>query len=182
MNFSQTKGPQPTAVEESQLDVLRSVLMMNIATAKLRGILNSDLPLPDGMNSRVLQNTIDTMDRFTRESKRTIGKTNTYLDRLPHLEFVENASMVCDMLFRIGVEQNQAIHEEFLGLIIDTLDVVFYAQSHRKAMHFPKYRALAQVMIDEIKADVNRTSNQVQFVQGSLWFKNSPAIDEPKIK
>lgn len=171
-----------TQTEESTIDILRAVLMMNIAAEQLNNILNSDLPLPDGMNRNVLQNTISTMDRFTRESKRTIGKTNSYLDRLPKQEYIGNAVTMCDLMFRINVEQGQNMYEELFGLIIDNIDAVFYAQSHRKNMHFPKFRALMQLIVDEIKADVNRTPNQVQFFQGELFFKTVPPVHEPKIK
>jgi len=181
MNLAPAKTPL-TEVQESIIDVLRTVLMVNIAIQQMRKLVNSDLPLPPGMNANVIQKTIDTMDRFTRESKRTIGKTGNYLDRLPQIEYIENVVVLNDMLFRIGIEQNDAQYEEFYGMLLDMVDAVFYAQAHRKNMNFPKYRKLCELITDEIKADVNRTPNQVQYYQGELFFKSVPPVHEPKIK
>lgn len=181
MNFAQTNVVlSPT--EQSSIDVLRTALMMNIAAISLKGILNSELPLPAGMNANVLKQTVDTMDRFTRESKRTIGKTKSYLDRLPGEEFAQNMETIGTMLFRIGIEQSEDQYEEFFGMLIDMIDIVFYAQNHRRNMNFSKYRKLCELIINEIKADVNRTPNQIQYFQSELFFRCSSPVHEPKIK
>lgn len=181
MNLARSKT-DVTETEQSTIDLLQAVLMMNIAANRVGSILNSDLPLPDGMNANVLQKTIETMGRFTRETKRTIGKTNSYLDRLPGEEFILNATTISTLLFRIGIEQGHEMYEEFFGMLIDLVDVVFYAQSHRRALNFPKYRKLVKLITDEVRADVNRTPNQVQYFQGELFFKSVPPVHDHKIE
>lgn len=79
---------------------------------------------------------------------------------------------------RIGTEEKDDIYEEFLGLLTDLIDNIFYCQKHRKNIHFGKYKALFKLIGDELKRDTNREPSQLWYRDGQLWMRSM--VPEPK--
>lgn len=170
-----------SGVKQTAIYMLQAVLMMNISREMIKD-LSTSKELPEGMNSNVLRQTLEQMDRFIREVRRTVGKTNTYLDQVPQGDKVIDSLNVLDVLNRIGMEESQAIYDEFLGMVVDLLDSVFYAQKNRKSIYFNKYKAFFQLVSEELRSDVNHQRGQLHFHQGELFLRTTPAIHEPKIE
>lgn len=136
------------------------------------------------MNRNVIKDTGRMMDRMEREIRRTTHnqKLGTYLDRNLKQEKMLDMATLVDLTARIGGEENQEIYDEFLGLLVDCIDKIFYSQSNRRKMHFPKYRALFQLFANELKADVNHVPGQVFFNKGELFLRTSPPQIDTEVK
>ena len=177
-----TKEKLPiTETIDANIDLLRSVLIMNISRMLIDKIIERGTQLPESMNSNIPKQTLESMDRYAREVKRAIGKTNTYLDKLPRWEKVIDTVTVFDLLNRIGMEERDDKYEEFFGILVDCIDTVFYAQKHRKNLNFGKFKALFKLFTEEVRSDVNHESGVIQYFKGELYFKSVPA-HEPEIK
>ncbi len=171
-----------TDLEQNTIDLLRSVLMMNIGRALINDLSESNVQLPEGMNRNILKQTVEAMDRYAREIKRTVGKTGTYFDKYPNWEKVTDITTVAELVYRTGIEEGQSMYSEFQGILIDCIDTVFYSQKHRKNMYFAKYKALFNLIAEEIRCDANRQPGQIRFHDGELFFRSVPPIHEPKIE
>ena len=176
---------QTTTTEQQQnlLDVLRATLMAAV-TAQSIGELAESKQLPAGFNKNVAKQTQEQLERFNRELIRTSPKTTpNYLTKAPKVEQLNDIATLVELLHRINVEENQTVYEEFVGIVMDSLWSVFYAQTHRKNLHFGKYKALFKLFSDEVKSDVNHTPGQVLFTQkGELFLRTSAPVHKPNIK
>lgn len=175
-----TKMKPLTGVQQTSIYLLQSVLMMHIAKDMLKD-LGTDAELPPGLNTNVLKQTTEAMDRFIREVRRTVGKTGTYLDHVPTRDKNLDSLNVLNLLNRIGMEENQAVYDEFLGLVVDLLDSVFYAQKHRRSIYFPKYKMLFQLVHEELRSDVNNQPGQLHYDKGELYLRTSPPPHKPEL-
>jgi len=179
-----TQQPKTVAPEAYlALDECRAAFMAHIATHFIRILLKHE-KLPNGMNRNVIKQTADQLERMVREVRKTaIPHEPHYLDRnLKQNKVLDMATMV-DAMARIGIEDGGEFYEDFQGLVIDCLDSIFYGQQHRKKMYFPKYKALFQLFISEIQADVNGTGSQVHLSPGKeLFLRINPTDRKHEIK
>lgn len=174
-----------STTEQSQnlLDVLRATLMAAV-TAQSIGELAESNQLPAGFNRNVAKQTQDQLERFKRELIRTSPKsTPNFLTKAPKLEQLNDIATLIELVHRIGSEENHNTYEEFVGIVLDAIWAVWYAQKNRKNLHFGKYKALFKLFTDEVKADVNHTPAQVLFTQkGELFLRTAAIIPKQNIK
>ena len=168
-----------TQTEQLALDECRAAFMAAVATHFVRMLLDHET-LPHGMNRNVLKQTVDQLERCVREVRKTAVPHNpSYLDRNLKQNKVLDIATIVDAVARVGIEDGGEMYEEFQGLVIDVLDAVFYAQQHRRKMHFGKYKALFNLITSEIKADVNGTGGQLFFSPKKELFLRTQAPDHP---
>lgn len=161
------------------------VAFMAVITAQYLDLLMQYQTLPNGMNRNVLKQTADQLHRCVREVKRTTIPHNPhYLDRNLKEPKILDIATVVDAMARIGLEESPDIYEEFLGLMVDCIDSVFYAQQNRKKMHFGKYRLLFESLSKEIKADVNGQPGQFFYNQHKkeLYIRTDAPHHESEMK
>lgn len=174
-----------TTTEQSQnlLDVLRATLMAAVTAQSIEDLAESN-QLPAGFNKNVAKQTQEQLERFRRELIRTSAKsTPTFLTKAPKVEQLNDIATLVELVHRIGAEENHNTYEEFMGIVIDAIWAVFYAQKNRKNLHFGKYKALFKMFSDEVKADVNHTPGQVLFTQkGELFLRSSAPVHKPNLK
>lgn len=165
------------------LDECRAAFMAHIATHFIK-ILLSHEKLPNGMNRNVIKQTLDQLDRMVREVRKTAIPHNPhYLDRNLKQNKVLDLATIVDTVARIGIEDGGELYEEFVGLVIDCLDTVFYAQTHRRKLYFGKYKALFHLFTEEVKADVNGTGSQVYLSPTKeLFLRTNPTDHKHEIK
>jgi len=170
-------------LKQLALDECRLAFMASI-TCHFARLLLENGELSKGMNRNVIRQTLDQLERCVREVRRTAVPHNpSYLDRNVKKEKLLDMATIVDLVARVGIEENKDRYEEFLGLVIDCLDEVFYTQSHRRNMHFGKYKALIWLLTDEIKADVNGTPGRVLFTnKRELYLKASATDPSHEIK
>lgn len=174
---------QMTTEQQQIVDVLRSNLLSNVDANSLNDLLQSG-QLPKGFNKNILQQAIEGLDRVGREVRRTVPKTDQpFLHKVPKAAKLTDIAGVIELLHRIGTEESTHVYDEFLGLLLDSIWSIFYAQEHRKNIHFPKYKALFKLFADEMRADVNRTPSQVLFTtKQELFLRTMPAIQNQEVK
>lgn len=176
MNQSKTQ-PQPTAEAYLALDECRAAFMANMSVHFIRMLLEHER-LPNGMNRNVIKQTADQLERFVREVRKTAVPHNPhYLDRNLKKNKILDIATITDLVARVGIENGGDQYEDFLGLVIDCLDAVFYSQTHRYALYFKKYKALFQLFVDEVKADVNGTGAQVYLSPRKELFLRTNPVD-----
>lgn len=145
------------------LDECRVAFTAGITLHFLEMLLGNEV-LPNGMNRNVLSQTMAQLQRCIREIKRTvIPHEPSYLDRNLKKEKILDLATIIDTVARVGIEEAGSKYEEFLGIVIESLDSVYYAQENRKGLHFGKYKALFKMFSDEVKADVNGTRGQMMY-------------------
>ena len=172
-----------TTEQQNLLDVLRATLMVAVTAQSIEELAESN-QLPAGFNRNVAKQTQEQLERFNRELIRTSPKVvPNYLTKAPKVTQLNDIATIVELLHRVGVEENQAVYEEFVGIVMDCLWAVFYAQSNRKNLHFGKYKALFKMFTDEVKSDVNHTPGQVLITQkGELFLRTSAPVHKPNIK
>jgi len=186
--MSQTKDLAPQTVDKRSMyiDMLRTAQFGDI-TKMFLVILQEYKSLPADFNRNILQQTIDQLSRFQREVKRCVPppEEQIYLNgKSPKRDKLVDISTVIDMMVRIGKEEQKDTHEEFLGLLVDCLDSVFYSQINRHMMQrFGKYKALFKLIASEIKADVNGEPGQLLYTnKGELCMRMASPISKSQIK
>lgn len=80
---------------------------------------------------------------------------------------------IVELMTRIGSEEKESIYEEFLALVMEVLNAIYYSQVKRKHMNFGKYRALFKVFTDELIADSNRQDGQVLYKNGEIYLRTA---------
>lgn len=194
MSTNQQATPEPAAQQVTPQPDNRSMYIDMLRTSQFGDITKMFLiilqeykNLPQGFNRNILQQTIEQLNRFQREVKRTVPITEEqmYLNgKAPKRDKLIDISTIVDMMVRIGREESNDTHEEFLGLLVDNLDSIFYSQNNRKMMQrFGKYKALFKMIVNEIKADTNKVPGQVMFTNnGELFLRITAPILPPEIK
>lgn len=162
-------------------DILRTITFQGIVKVLLQD-LKDNRKMPDGFNMNVLTDTIGALSRFEREVYRTIPKTDSSFGKVPRRNRLVDLLTIMDNVQRIGMEEAADKYDEFLGLVIDLLDEVFYAQTNRRKIHFGKYKKLFALIGTELRSDVNGAEGQVLYSKGSIYLRSAPPHTEPNIK
>lgn len=183
MDKSTNTTQQQQDLAHLTLDQCRAAFMANIASYFIGAMLDHP-ELPDKLNRNVLRQTVDQLNRCVRELRRSTAEHHHfYLDRNVKRAKMLDLAIVIDCVARIGLEEGSDPYEEFLGLVLDCLDEVFYAQQNRRKMHFPKYKALFNLLIREIHADVNREPSQLLYTHDKqLYMRTAPPEAPTQIK
>jgi len=180
----------PSTELQSAIGVLQAMLQLRIARTLTEDLL-TDKQVPESVNRNIIRQTLEAIDKLQREVNRTIPKSIPYLENRLHRSKIIDIANVQEMMIRIGVEEKPDVYNEFMGLVVDLLDSVYYAQKHRKNIYLPKYKALFKMIADELKTDVNHERGQVQYLitkntDGSttseLFLRTAPPVHHPKIK
>ena len=173
-----TDSPAHVALDQCRVSFMAAI------TVHFLELLMQHESLPNGMNRNVLKQTLDQLNRCVREVKRTAIPHNPhYLDRNLKQPKILDLATVVDALARVGIEDSPEHYEEFLGILVDCIDAVYYAQQNRRKMHFGKYRALFKLLVDEIQADVNGQPGQLLFTnKKDLFMRTAPPHHEHEIK
>ena len=160
--------------------LLRTVLQLNIGKQLL-------LQVPQSMMTAEVYKAksflISAVDDFALEvnSVVEVDPTFDFLVHMPSNDKVIDIARLLDTLIRIGAEEKTEVYNEFLGIIIDALVNTFYAQSHRKRIHFGKYKAIFSLIAEEIRRDVNKEPGLLWYKDQSIWFKAGTTDNEVKI-
>lgn len=170
-----------TDMEQQHIDMLRAALHSNVSLKLIRDLL-TDEHLPVGVNRNVIRQTIEHLERFNREIKNNCLPTRTFLSHNPKGHKVYDMATICELMMRIGCEEDTSVYDEFLGLIVDCIDTVYYSQQHRRKIYFGKFKAMFQLITAEMRANVNGEIGQMQYIQGELFLRTTPPIHEPQIK
>lgn len=96
-----------------------------------------------------------------------------WLERNLGEEKTLDVARLIDTLTRIGEEETDEKYNEFLGICIDVIMAIFYAQENRRNLHFGKYKALFKLFTDEMQADISRQPGQLWFREGKIWLRTS---------
>lgn len=168
------------------MGILRSMLQLNIGKQLLVEVPNS--MLSDSL-MRAKSFVLNSIEEFTLETcalpliKDEDGDEHSigWLVKKPDDSKLHDVARLLDTLMRIGNEENSEIYDEFLGLVIDAIVNVFYAQTHRKNIHFGKYKALFKLFAEELRADVNREPGQLWLRDGAIWLRSVPPNNPIKI-
>jgi hypothetical protein len=155
------------------LDQCRAAFLSGVAGYFIKALLDHPAQVP-GMNRGVLQQSVDQLNRCIREiRKNTLPHEQTYLDQNLKPGKLQDIAAVIEVLSRIGIEEDQRAYEEFLGMILDLVDEVFYAQKNRRKIYFPKYKALFEIISKEIRSDVNDQPGQLLWQNKSLYIRTA---------
>jgi len=156
--------------------ILRSVFQLNVGKQLLVDVPNSALSA-SLMKAKLCA--IGAIDELTLEAYQEVelhGKDDKvlgWLVRKPDESKSHDVARLLDMLQRIGNEEGTEEYDEFLGIVIDSIHSVLYAQENRKKIWFGKYKALFKLFSDELRADVNKQEGQLFFKSGKIWLRSS---------
>lgn len=152
------------------IKILRAKNMVGISSLLLSDI--DPASLPQEFNRNILRQTTEQLGRFTREVIRTIPNTDSYLSKSFKEAKMLDAVTLLDLIQRIGYEEKGDIYEEFLGLLVDVLDEVFYATKNRKNIHFAKYKLFFRFIAEELHNDVSGNGERnMEVIKGELFLK-----------
>ncbi len=116
---------------------------------------------------------------FERKALMALQVTHPYLRKEIEKDKVYDIAVVLDLLMSMGRNQKAEEYEEFLSMILDMIKVICYAQLKGKNLHFGKYKALINLLKDEMKFDVDGLPGQFDFVLGKVYPKLfTPTIRE----
>lgn len=102
---------------------------------------------------------------------------NNWLGKAISRNKLYDISYLSELLIKVGAEENDRYYQEFMMMLVDLINAVFYTKQNRKGIHFSKYKKLFKLIAEEIEADVNGTGGRLRYENGKLWF----AIDDPVI-
>lgn len=166
---------------QSAIGVLQAMLLGRIARTFINDLL-TDKQLPASVNKNVIRQTIDAIDKLQREVSRSIPKAIPYLENRVSRDKIIDIATVIELMVRVGTEERPAMYEDLMGLMVDGFDNVLYAQKHRKSIYFGKYKALYELISNEIRNDVNKQPSQVQYIQGELFLRTAVPPHNHKMK
>lgn len=158
--------------------------LINLHRAQLIGkIFNYMISLadiiPEEFNERIMDQAVASVERFNREVIRTTNKTNSYFDKTPKDDKLQDIATVVDIIARIGNEEDQSHYDDMLDIIVSTIDLVLYAKENRRTLHIGKVRALFRFVEKALIEDIKRKPSNVEY----LKHKHKIAIlldpDEP---
>lgn len=116
----------------------------------MKGYIN-DLPEELRINSQKLIGYIDLLEH--RILEQVDPALYPWLSKDPDVKW--DIAAVSDLMQKINIEEGQDMYEEFLGLLLKSLMSILYAQGQRKKIYFQKYKAIFQLLADELKADTD---------------------------
>jgi len=104
-------------------------------------------------------------------------KQNTEEGTYPWLEkdsdIKWDIAAVADLMERIHIEEKQSVYDELLALLIQSLTAILYSRDNRKKIYFHKYKAIFQLIAEELKADTDRRSGTFLFDKGELYIRTN---------
>lgn len=168
------------ANEQMTLDVLRAKAMAQIGVYHLAILEQRELPLT--LNRNIIMQAKQSLERLDREIlKHTNGSSIKFLNKNIEQDKLFDIAMVADLMLRIGTEESSQ-YGDFLGLLVDTFQKVYYAQNNRRNLHFGKYKALFNLIKGEIQRDVNREKPMIVYTQGELFLRTDSSEPQVKLK
>lgn len=163
-----------TTVVSTDTKVMGTRLMF---LSRMLGILINDFveDVKDSpYNKNVLRDAASANSRLVREIVvgNNKGTKGIYLDVIPDEELIYNTSLLVDIMARFRHEESPKLYHEFCEMVTDTFDQVFWAHSNRRKMHFPKYRAILRLLVDELKADIAKYPGRFVFTNNRVLMIN----------
>jgi hypothetical protein len=89
---------------------------------------------------------------------------------------------MADLMQRLSVEVKQPLYEEMVMLFTKAFNSVFYSQEKRKKLYIPKYKAIFQLIADEIKADTDGVSGTFLHFKGETFINLKTQQDNQTLK
>lgn len=166
---------QTLSLEAKELlnkDLLRVAFMSKITLNYLAEVLAYD-NLQSSLSRDALVSQVGLENLITSIQTVTSAKGNKWLEKELNKEKLYDIATLIELTARVGVEEGEENYEEFQSLIVDLLSAVYYAQQNRKNLHFSKYKALFQIIRNEVLADTNHIPGQVWYRNGELWLRTS---------
>lgn len=162
----------PEAKNLLNKDLLRMLFTSQISINYLEEIFVWEAaPKVIKQNATVTVAALTALKESIKDNVSTRG--NKWLDQELSKDKLRDIATIIEDMTKIGAEENEELYEEFLSLVVDLINAVFYAQTNRKNIHFSKYKALFNVIRDELHADTNRQPGQVWYRNGELWLRTS---------
>lgn len=124
-----------------------------------------------GDMKQIVERMDESIERYEQAVLETLPRSNAkWLENELEKDKLFDVASLIELTARIGSEENTEKYDEFLALVVDLLENVFYAQKNRKNIHFGKYKALFKLIGDELRRDTNREASQLWFRDGKLWM------------
>lgn len=180
----QTKDQSQISQEAKEIlngDILRALFSSQITSNSLEEILAWDgIPQQVKDNAQVAAAAINALKTSIKGTVST--KHHKWLDTELGKDKLRDTATLIETVMRIGAEADEETYEEFLGLVVDLLHAIFYAQTHRKHIYFSKYKALFKLISDELRADTNKQPGQIWYRNGDLWIKAAPPDTKTEVQ
>jgi hypothetical protein len=131
------------------------------------------------IQNKELTDGIDDTVRAVRDFEKTVFSNTPrleaeWLEKEIQKDKLSDVARIIETTLRIGGEEKAEVYDEFLEMLLDSIDTVFYAQKNRKGIHFGKYRQLFKMFTEEVKFDVNKQKGRLLFQDGSIYFRTAP--------
>lgn len=174
---------QDTSLAVQALDSLRVLLQLRITRHMLNELMSYD-KVPYNISVVPINELKGKLTLMEREIKEKVPPTTQgdWLEKDPGKEKYLDVVALTETLLRVGMEEKNNTYEEFLGLLTGCIDAVFYAQTHRKNIHFGKYKALFELIKNELHLDTHNLPCQVNYRNGELWIRTVPPIHKTEIE
>lgn len=154
-------------------DLLLCLLHMRVAKLFTISLMQYKERVPDQVMTGCLR-TIKEMGDLERKILNATPRNGNWLRSEIRKDKVFDIANTTEMILRLGKEEHAERYEEMLSLIIDCMDTVFYTQKNRGSIYFPKYRALFNLIINELKADViGHEQGQVIYKNGEIFLRTA---------
>lgn len=154
---------KPVAASE---DIMTCLLFNSLARAFDKMLFNEEV-VPEPIRSAaalVVSGTREMEEKVAREVPDAHITVSTRV--------MADAATLIQLITRINNQEGQVMYAEVLNLITEFVQAVFYAQSQRKKLYMPKYKALIKLFSSEVVADTNGAGSQV------LYQKATQALEE----
>lgn len=160
--------PTETVIASINGDMLRTLLYMRVAELHMNELmLKSE-------SSSIRTGIYRTLREFVELKRKILNKTDNqypWLRKEIDKDKLWDVGALIDLMFRIGDEENNEVYDEFLSLVVNCLNSVFYLQKNRNNIWFTKYKAMFRLFIDEANADANGLPSLFTMVDGKLCMK-----------
>lgn len=91
-------------------------------------------------------------------------------------------SSLTDLMMRINVEEGQGMYEEVLTMLTKLVNSVLYAQANRKKIYFGKYKAIFELIAEELKADTDKRPGLFLYHKNELFIRSGINADNQTLK
>lgn len=169
----QTQAISSTTERDKQytLDVLRTLFFARITNTHIDGMLTfkgQDPELVTVLEATKRQNL--ELERVFKSKVPT--KTGTFMERQLSRDVLYDIANLTELVAAIGSQEDQAFYEEFITLVLESINSVFYSQKKRGVIHFNKYKAMFQLIADELHLDANGQNPNISYTKkGGLWTR-----------
>lgn len=172
--MEQTTLEQPST---KNVDMLRTLLHLTVAEMYIEELLVKN---PD-IGSSIKNGTQRTLRELVILKRKLLNKTDNqcpWMRNVVDKDKLWDVGALVDLMFRVGSEEEAEDYDEFLSLVMNCIKVVFYPHKNRRDIYFPKYKALFNLFIEEVQADVNKLPGRF-VMQNNNFFIKMHKLNQP---